>query len=99
MTMIDVRPADLTMLTDEELAHAWCDDGADAEALTAEESRRERARQADRTGRAYRRGALEEWRAAAHAQFLRAEAACAGYLVNDRGRNRTNHYGRPDPVR
>lgn len=82
-------PADLATLSDDELTamYATADDATIA-ALTAECNRRDRATRiaAARKRAAEKRQALyAEWREWAHADYLAAEARCAGNLLSREG--------------
>jgi hypothetical protein len=86
VTITAERPA-LASLTDDELAGAYCaaeDDALKAECL-AEAERRDRAERAGNAARAAARQRNAEWEAAAYAQYLEAERACAGWLLSEAG--------------
>jgi hypothetical protein len=85
-TALDVKPADLAKLTDDDLAALFTRACADADAelqrvILAIVTRRDQAAAYWREVNARNNALREEWRQAAYAQYLAAEAVTNGYLV------------------
>ena len=90
MTAVLDAPADLTGLTDDQLA-ALCAGADDATiaAVTAEGDRRDRADAARQRATERNQALYAEWREWAHADYLAAEERCAGNLLSREGEKHT----------
>ena len=91
MTAVLDTPADLTGLTDDELAAMYpgADDDTQA-AILALCERRDRIADSRVKAQAKRRALYDEWREAAWSDYSAAEAATRGYLLSEQGKRETD---------